>query len=80
MFISYSTQAKEALDGLATFSSTAYIIAMLRIQGELASVPDGAMAETVTAFSVDDDEFVVALIASVSGVQATVHELDWQVR
>lgn len=79
MFISYSTQAMEALDGLAVFDRAAYVIAMLRVQGRLTSVEGDAMVSATVGISVDDNTFTVAFTASVIGVEATVHELDWQV-
>ncbi|MDJ0346809.1 hypothetical protein QMK19_41000 [Streptomyces sp. H10-C2] len=79
MIISYSTQAAQALDGLAVFDRAAYVLAMLRIQGHLVGAAGDGVVRDSIAFVVDDDAFTLSFVATVTGVEIGVHELDWEV-
>lgn len=78
MFISYSTQAMRALQGLADIDRGAHFIALLRIQGKLADLADGVI-DTTVSIRVEDDKFVISFTAAKTGMEVTVNELDWQV-
>ncbi|MFJ9378984.1 hypothetical protein [Streptomyces sp. NPDC101455] len=79
MFIGYGTQAMQALQALARIDEGAHLIALLRIQAKLISLDGDGVVDTTVEFSLDDNKFVVSFIVAMTGVEATIAELDWQV-